>query len=395
MTSLGFQRPTAPLDGGQVASHFQNNCRRNYLSNVACFPSLGVGYRSTRVPAGESRSVSAPVDSRRTVPHSNTHSRLLARLAGSALVFLAASRLTMSIAAGEGSLEGKRFSVEARMEYSQGGAVEAKLVPGEFKIPDGYQAGRITYRFYDPKTGRELTQLGPQTIYSVTEKRYVYTERMEDLTLKAGEYRLAIGGRPGAVGILTYILERADPPLDEKLAAQADRIIEVVSWRSDLPELKIPARYYISGRKAIGKITHVLEASSPIPGFSIEPQPIKGEFVGQNEGNVITGQWKIQTGPFRNKMTDSVKGRVGYRTDTCHETLQARLTLRPDGTISESVSGQVETISEYDAVGMEIWGVKEAKQVHQSSIAPEGVKIEIEGVWKELPRPKKPKYEHF
>lgn len=376
-----------PLEGHEFAQRLWKSSDGGPKNNFIC---RGVGRRSASAPTGDGRSAS-PTIRRRRLPQANDLRRSAAGLAGILLAIWVGSGVAGGVAAGEASLEGKRFSVEARMEHGDGGPVQAKLVPGEFKIPEGYQAAQITYRFYDPKSGRELKHIGPQTIYSLAEKRYIYKERMEELTLKAGEYRLAIGGQPGAVGVLSYTLERAAPPLDEKLAAEADRIIEVVSWVKHQPKVKTPAIYYISGRKVVGKMDHVQQAFDPNPNFQAEPQQVKGDFVGQIEGDVITGQWKIQTGPFRCKITDSATGRVGGRTDMYRSTFQIRLTLNPDGSISESVTGQSESTMEYDAAAIEMWQMKESKQVHRSNFSSETDKVEIEGAWKELAKPKKPK----
>ncbi len=163
--------------------------------------------------------------------------------------------------------DGRRYTVEARVEYAanSGTNIQAQLSPGEFNIPEGFYASDFRFSFGDVKTGKESDRIGPRTIYSVTEKRFVTEARnTPDFTLKPGTYRFSVGGTPGAVGTLSYTLRRGVPPGQENdhLAEKADRIIEVTSWAAAAPEEKYTEVYYIIGKNVVGRINQVLDRSA-------------------------------------------------------------------------------------------------------------------------------------
>jgi len=292
------------------------------------------------------------------------------------------------VSAGE-SLEGKRFTVEARVEYASGAGthVEAQLVPADFTVPEGYYAAELKYSYGDAKSDRQSTSLGPKSIYSYAEKRYLSeASSSADFYLKPGKYRFSVGGRPGAVGVLSYTLRRGRPPIDEKLAAAADRIIQVLWWSKDAPNRKNPETYYIVGTKVTGTIDHTFQDFDPQQGFQAEPQTIKGDFAGTIEGNVIRGVWKIQILPYRVTQANPQGGVTGS-THSYQSSCEIQLTLLSDGRISQSfIDGLGESVVEYDASV----NVNPKRIVHRHKIPPEGVDLKIEGTWKELRPSKKP-----
>lgn len=92
----------------------------------------------------------------------------------------------------------KDASVSARVVHGSG-AIKAALEPGEFEVPQGARAVNLRY-----KHSSGQTSLGCQ-VYSVTEKKEMCDSKKKGLNeLRAGKYRFAVGGEPGAMGSLTY-----------------------------------------------------------------------------------------------------------------------------------------------------------------------------------------------
>lgn len=285
--------------------------------------------------------------------------------------------------------EGRRYTVEARVEYAKnsGTNIQAQLSPGDFTIPEGFYASDFRYSFGDVKTGKESNRIGPRTIYSVTEKRFVSEARSTpDFTLKPGKYRFSVGGMPGAVGTLSYTLRRGFPSghEDDQLAEKADRIIEVTTWSTTKPEEKYTEVYYIKGKKVVGRINQELKGTPDNPHYHSEPIQLRGEFVGVIEENVIRGHWKVTGGPYRVTITH-VDGRSYGRTDSFQSNYDAELTLQPGGSIKLVVNGNGETVWEYDDVALQVkeFNVTEKTFRHSWSIPPEGVEWGMEGTWKE------------
>jgi len=103
--------------------------------------------------------------------------------------------------------KGTVHTVTASMDYPTAGGVgiQAEKRPGEFTIPKGLKATKLKYQFYNPKSGNTLTKLNGNSIYSVTEKRYMHElDHNPDVELPPGDYKFVVGGEPGATGTLTY-----------------------------------------------------------------------------------------------------------------------------------------------------------------------------------------------
>lgn len=103
--------------------------------------------------------------------------------------------------------QGTVHTVTASMDYPTNGGVgiQAEKRPGEFTIPKGTKGTKLKYNFFNPKSGNTLTKLNGSNIYSVTDKRYMHElDKNPDFELPAGQYRFVVGGKPGAIGTLTY-----------------------------------------------------------------------------------------------------------------------------------------------------------------------------------------------
>ena len=109
-------------------------------------------------------------------------------------------------------------TVDASMGYPTNGGVgtQAEKQPGSFTIPKGSAATKLTYEFYDPKSGDKLTKLRGSNVFSMTEHRYMEElDKDPDFELPAGDYKFVVGGYPGATGRLTYTeipASEAKPP---------------------------------------------------------------------------------------------------------------------------------------------------------------------------------------
>lgn len=114
-----------------------------------------------------------------------------------ALLMLA---LVVSVAAASGP-----YTVYASVTTGSG-AVQAKLVPGEFTVPAGKTASIVKFQHDDPNSGYHSEKLG-KNIYSVTQNAYMVDASGNPLfQLPPGVYRFFVGGSPGATGILVYNL---------------------------------------------------------------------------------------------------------------------------------------------------------------------------------------------
>ncbi len=118
--------------------------------------------------------------------------------------------------------------------------------------------------------------------------------------------------------------------------------------------------------------------------------PLRGEFVGVIEGNVLRGHWKVTGGPSRVTITNA-NGRSYGRTDSFHSDYDVEVTLQPNGSIQHAASGKGEYVWEYDDVALQDKEFNVKEKIHRGSwnIPPEGVEWRIEGTWKETISAKK------
>jgi|GEM_PF-2661063 len=241
-------------------------------------------------------------------------------------------------------------TVTASVEYSTDRTTgkPVMLVPGEFKVPEGFVAGQFRYRWADRKTGRESNRITATTVYSITQRRYM--SELKDnpnATLPPGDYKLVVGGLPGAIGNLTYrLMPRADSPGPSGQAG--DRIIDVETWTTkpleDGYHPKFKATYVIRQGQVTGSIDHLVEPPKYGHGITCDPLPYKGTFTGRIEGNVITGKWEEEVLPHKMRYpTPQGTNNPPYdRTASWTVKYEIRLTLHPDGTVSQTSKGQGE-----------------------------------------------------
>ncbi len=239
-------------------------------------------------------------------------------------------------------------TVTASVEYSTERITgkQAMLVPGEFKVPEGTVAGQFRYRWADTKTGRESDRITATTVYSITQRRYM--SELKDnpnATLPPGDYKLVVGGLPGAIGTLTYrLMPQADPP--GPTADSGDRIIDVETWLTkpldDGYNPKYKATYVVRQGKVTGTIDHLLEPPKYGNGMTLDPMPYKGTFNGRIEGNVITGTWDVQILPHKLHIPADKNQPAYDRTDSSTLKYEIRLTLNADGTVSQTNKGRGE-----------------------------------------------------
>ena len=117
--------------------------------------------------------------------------------------------LTVSLALADPPNEPRRtVSASVEVASGQGPYVMAEKRPGEFTIPKGFQAVDLKYAYHDPKSDFSSDKLRPSNIYSVTQNRYYPAVTNDpDAGLPPGQYKLVVGGMPGASGVLSYRLK--------------------------------------------------------------------------------------------------------------------------------------------------------------------------------------------
>lgn len=253
-------------------------------------------------------------------------------------------------------------TVTASVEYSTERVTgkQATLAPGEFKVPEGHSATAFRYRWADPKTGRKSDRLTATTVYSVTQRRYM--SELKDnpnALLPPGNYKLVVGGQPGAIGTLTYRLvpqtAPPDPPSPAGPQVQAgDRIIDVETWLTKPihdSNPKIKATYVVRQGKVTGTMDQLVEPPKYANGITCDPIPHKGTFTGRIEGNVITGKWEVKLLPYKMRFPPLQNTNMpAYdRTDSGALKYEIRLTLHADGTVSQTCKGTSETRWEWGA----------------------------------------------
>ena len=297
---------------------------------------------------------------------------------------LAAIVLAASLTLAEPPKEPRR-SVSASVEVAsgQGPYVMAEKHPGEFTIPKGFQAVDLKYAYHDPKSDFSSDKLRPSNIYSVTQKRdYPAVTGDPNSGLPPGEYKLVVGGLPGAMGKLSYRLKPVGDdfkpiPVDDKLPP-GGRIIDVLTWGPGREDRKMPATYFIQGSKVTGKINHTLPAFT-IPSLRSDPQPETGSFEGTLAGNVITGTWKVKFGPWGEDLTLN-DGKVTHRVCTSTQTNESRTVLNADGTLTESGKASGVTETQYDANGPK---PNDYSKIEWNSSYPSKDVPGVVGTWKE------------
>ncbi len=292
-------------------------------------------------------------------------------------------------------------TVTASVEYSteRVAGKQATLAPGEFKVPEGSSAGQFRYRWADPKTGRESDRITATTVYSVTQRRYM--SELKDnpnAVLPPGDYKLVVGGLPGAIGTLTYRLmpqtDPADPPSPPGPPGQSgDRIIDVETWLvkpTTEYNPKFKATYVVRQGKVTGTVDQLVESPNYGNGITADPMPYKGTFVGRIEGNVITGKWEEEILPHKMRFPPpkNTKFPAYDRTDSSTLKYEIRLVLNPDGSVSQTCKGTGETRLEWGPTAPDWDGHKSSTQTFTIEVPGEHVPDPLTGRWKERSAPR-------
>jgi len=282
-------------------------------------------------------------------------------------------------------------TVTATVEYSTERVTgkQAMLAPGEFKVPEGFSAGQFRYRWSDPKTGRENDRITATTVYSVTQRRYM-SELKDDpnAVLPPGDYKLVVGGLPGAIGTLSYRLtplaDQARPPEQE-----GERIIEVETWLTKPPyqdyNPKFKATYVVHQGRVTGTIDQLVEAPNYGNGMMVDPMPHKGTFIGQITGNVITGKWDVDILPHKTRIPGGASRPAYDFTDSIKFKYEIRLTLNADGSVSESDKGTGETRRTWGPTAPPELANKTTSDTFNISIPGEDIADPLTGRWKQHP----------
>lgn len=107
------------------------------------------------------------------------------------------------------------------------------LRPDAFTIPRGYKASHFVYHWSDPATGAQSNRIAATTVYSLSKGRYMTELKSDaDAMLPAGNYRLIVGGTPGATARLTYTLDFAERPDDSETASLRRLWYGIVDFRN-------------------------------------------------------------------------------------------------------------------------------------------------------------------
>lgn len=289
---------------------------------------------------------------------------------------------------------GTEHTVTASVEYSTERTTgkQVRLSPGEFTVPEGYVASQFRYRWADPKTGRESDRLTATTVYSVTQRRSM--SELKDnpnAVLPPGDYKLVVGGLPGATGILTYRLA----PLADQAAPAAqngDRIIDVETWLTrpnDDYNPKFKATYVVRQGKVTGTIDQLVEPPKYGNGITCDPMPHKGTFVGRIEGNVITGTWDVEIQPFKMRFPppNNSNNPAYDRTDSVTMKYEIRLTLKADGSVTQTSKGTGKTRWEWGPTAPVDLKV-EPLPTFAIEVPGEHIPDPLTGRWKERPAPR-------
>ncbi len=280
-------------------------------------------------------------------------------------------------------------TVTASVEYSTERITGKQVmrVPGEFTVPEGAMAGQFRYRWADTKTGRESDRITATTVYSVTQRRYM--SELKDnpnATLPPGDYKLVVGGLPGAIGNLTYrLMPQADPV--GPTADSGDRIIDVETWLTKAFQggynPKFKATYVIRQGKVTGTMDQIVEPPKYEHGITCDPMPHKGTFAGRIEGNVITGNWEVRISPHKMYLPASNKQPAYDRTDSSTLKYEIRLTLNADGSVSQTTKGAGETRATWSSSAPRELANKTDSYTFDFNIPGEDIPDPLTGRWKQ------------
>lgn len=281
-------------------------------------------------------------------------------------------------------IAGRRVSVEARIGYGDGDPYRhASHEPGEFTVPDGYRAVNFRYAWGDPTTGRESQKLGPNNIEPI--KGWVPRDiGAGGTSLGPGTYRFIVGGMPGAMGSLSFTLVKADDP---RVGGRTNRrTIEVVTWAQEYFEWKSTATYVLEENGSVsGTMNEVIDYPRLVKSenFTIEPAKLTGTFAGTASGNVITGTWTIVTHPHELRWRAEGERAAYSVVDQGKHTMQVRVVLYADGTLSETGRGSGTTERQWSSSTPGDLAGKHESWPFDFSFPGENIKQPLTGTWKD------------
>lgn len=278
-------------------------------------------------------------------------------------------------------LVGKRHTVEASVEAAAGAFIRAEQRTGPFTVPQGYRATSFKYHFGDPQSGYESDKLRAGNIRAIRGGHVGLDVGEQGFSLGPGEYVFVVGGMPGAMGTLSYVLDTAENVAGTD-AKSGERVIDVVTWSPDHPESKVTGVYYVRDGNVRGELDHVYEYPKS-DHFSIEPLHSKGTFTGTISGNVISGTWQITHLPQRLHFYADSASPAYDRVDSGTMTIQSRTVLYADGTLSETSKSTGTVVIDWGPTAPEkVAGKRETFPPYESSIPGEFHPKPITGTWK-------------
>jgi hypothetical protein len=309
--------------------------------------------------------------------------RLVAIVVGAVLSIASSAFVPVAQAAPQDDLASKRYTVHAGVQSAPDIFIRAEQVTGPFTVPKGCRATSFKYHFGDPQTDYESDKLRAGNI-RVIRGGYVGPDvGTAEFSLGPGDYVFVVGGLPGAVGTLSYVLERAEST--DFTTEKGEHIIDVVTWSPLNKEYnpKMEATYRIREGKVQGEVHQTLEPPKYDNGVTCDPMRVNGTFTGTITDNVITGKWQTKTAPHQMHFP-GLNGPPFDRTDSFTQTYESRLVLYSNATLSETMKGSGE--SEWE------WGPtapagapgdsKRGKDHYEFSVPGENHPQPMQGTWK-------------
>jgi hypothetical protein len=279
---------------------------------------------------------------------------------------------------------GKRYTVEAGVESAPGAFIRAQQKTGPFTVPTGYRATSFKYHFADVQTGYESDKLRAGNIRALRGGHVGLDAGEEGFSLGPGDYVFVVGGLPGAVGSLSYVLERAEDVAGTDVGTETksgDRVIDVTTWSPQSPESKLTIVYFVHAGNVRGELDHAYEIPKSDT-WTCEPMRTKGTFTGTISGNVINGTWQCTLLPYRMHFFANATTPAFDRVDSGKSTFQTRLVLYADGTVSETSKGGGTSVSDWGPTAPGDVAGKHLSSTYEVSIPGENHPEPLTGTWK-------------
>jgi hypothetical protein len=285
--------------------------------------------------------------------------------------------------AGE-DVAGKRLTVEASIDHASGDPyIFAERRTGEFTVPPGYRAVNFKYAWGDPTSGRESNRLSAKNLEAV--RGWVPQDiGAPGTSLGPGTYRFGVGGMPGAMGTLSMTLVKFDDPRVGTTATK--RTIDVEIWSHEYPEWKSKATYILEEDGVVtGTIDEVIDYPllTKSEYWTIEAARQTGKFNGTATGNVITGTWSLVTHPHTMRWHGNGNTPAYSCVDQSRHTMQTRVVLYADGTLSETGRGTGTTERQWSSSAPGDSAGKHESWPFDFAVPGENIKQPLTGTWKD------------